>query len=530
VHVVLNSLAGEFIPASLGVTRRGGRFVEIGKTGIWSPEQVKALGRDIRYSVVFLGSLRQAGAEPLASMLKDLAARLEDGRLVAPPVRVFPLTEASAAFRFMAQARHIGKIVLRHEGSRSAVAVRPDATYLVTGGLGGLGLQAAASLVESGARSLVLVGRSGASAEARARVSGLEASGARVAVVQADVGSASDMEGVTAALLGLPTLRGIVHAAGALADAVIADLDEAHWDVVLAPKVSGTANLGRLAEGRGLDFFVCFSAGAAVLGSPGQGNYAAANAVMDALVADRHARGLPGLAIHWGAWAEVGMAARLDARDQRRWEAKGMGFIPPQDGGRVLLELLSWPRPEVAVLPARWDVYAGNVPEGARRLLAELVHAPVPQPTAASAGPKSLTETLAGVPPARRRAALLHKLHDHAARALGLDASTQIADERSLKDLGLDSLMAVELRNAVAASVGKPLPATLMFDYPTLGDLADFLLAKVLPEARPSPPAQPAKEASVSGPAAPIDHLSDAEAEALLLAELDAGGKDGRRE
>jgi polyketide synthase 12/myxalamid-type polyketide synthase MxaB len=205
-----------------------------------------------------------------------------------------------------------------------------------------------------------------------------------------------------------------------------------------------------------------------------------------------------------------------------------MGFIAPAEGARVLMDLLAWPVSEVAVLPARWDAYAAGVPEGARRLLTELVTGPPSQPGAASGSEStSLARSLEGVPAGRRRPLLIKHLHELAARALGLDQANEIASERPLKELGLDSLMAVELRNTVGAAVGRALPATLMLDYPTLDSLADFLLTLLAPEADKAAAGQPKVESVATKE---VVGLSEAEAEMLLLKELEAASPEERGE
>ncbi|HEY9226744.1 MAG TPA: SDR family NAD(P)-dependent oxidoreductase, partial [Gemmatimonadaceae bacterium] len=307
VDIVLNSLAGDFIPKSLGVLRRGGRFIEIGKTDIWDATRVAAEYPGIGYSALYLGEVTAADPQYIRNMLLELLQDFESGTLTPLPVHAFPLEKAVDAFRFMAQAKHTGKVVLtQHHGSQ----VRADATYLVTGGLGGLGLLVARSLAADGARHLVLMGRRAPSATAQATIDQLVASGVQVVVATADVAQAADVQRVIAQIATtLPPLRGIVHAAGVVEDAMLADQDAGRFSRVLAPKVAGTWNLHTLTREFPLDFFVLFSSGAALLGSPGQGNYAAANLFLDALAHQRHAHGLPALSINWGSWAEVGMAA-----------------------------------------------------------------------------------------------------------------------------------------------------------------------------------------------------------------------------
>ena len=253
--------------------------------------------------------------------LRGLLHAFADGSLKPLPRHDFSLTQAPTAFRFMAQARHIGKIVLTPP-SAGAPQCRTDGTYLITGGLGALGLLVARRLAEQGAGHLLLLGRRAPSAEAATAIVEMERLGARVTLVQADISQDGSQKVLSDTLAGLPPLRGVVHAAGVLDDGVLLDLTSARLAAVLGPKAWGAWNLHRWTRQQPLDFFVLFSSAAALLGSPGQANYAAANAFLDALAHHRHALGLPAVSIAWGPWAGSGMAASLD---EPRTPAPGSG-------------------------------------------------------------------------------------------------------------------------------------------------------------------------------------------------------------
>jgi NAD(P)-dependent dehydrogenase (short-subunit alcohol dehydrogenase family)/acyl carrier protein len=531
VDVVLNSLAGEFIPKSLAVVRRGGCFLELGRTAIWTAAQVEALGRKIRYEPVFFADVCARDPGLVRTLLEEVCAGVAEGRLPLPPVRSFRLDEAVLAFRFMAQARHIGKLVLT-VGSPSpseAVRIREDGIYLITGGLGGLGLEVARALVQRGAKHLVLAGRSAPSEAAGRRLEELRASGATVRAAQLDVANAEETRLALERLAAEgPPLRGIVHAAGILDDGLIAEQDVSRFERVLGPKAVGAFNLHQATLGSGLDFFVCFSSAASVLGAAGQGSYAAANGFMDALARHRRGRGLSGLSVNWGAWAEVGMAARLGGRDRARLQERGLSTLSPAEGTRLLLELIGTDLAQVVAVPADWRRYAqADLSGSAATFLADLVQgepAAAPRPAAAEA---DLSRRLEAVPAARRHALLVPVLHDLATSVLGLEAAASIDPHRPLKELGLDSLMAVELRNAVAAKVGRRLPATLLFDHPTLDALAEHLLGLLSPAEAGAPAASEGAEERAAA-AAEVQSLSEEEAEALLVKELDALGQGDR--
>ena len=291
-------------------------------------------------------------AEPLfiRDMLQRLMHDFDTGTLTPLPQTLYPMERAEDAFRYMGQGRHTGKIVLTQ---RRTPEVRADATYLVTGGLGGLGLACARGLASQGARHIVLTSRRAPSDEALAAITALENDGVSVTVGLADVGVAGDVEALVHRIrTTLPPLRGILHAAGVVDDGMLADQDVRRFERVMAPKVMGTWHLHSMTRKDPLDFFVMFSSGAALLGSPGQSNYAAANSFMDALAFVREAEGRHALSINWGSWSDVGMAAEVSEHHRRRWAEQGLRMIRPSDGVRMLEETLRGSHsPQVAILP-----------------------------------------------------------------------------------------------------------------------------------------------------------------------------------
>jgi len=530
VDVVLNSLAGEFIPASLRALKPDGRFLELGKRGIWSAAQVAAVRPGARYLPYDLGAPMVEERDRLRELLQSLLDEVATGALQPLPTRTFPLSAAADAFRFMAQAKHIGKLVLIQPEALAALApkgqVRPDATYLVTGGLGALGLVVAEWLVEQGARHLALVGRSAPSAAAQTVLDRLMAAGAQVAVHRADVSRRDDLARVLTAIDGsMPPLRGVIHLAAVLDDGVLLQQTVDRFHKVLASKAEGAWHLHTLTRERQLDWFVLFSSISAIFGSAGQGNYAAANAFLDSLAQQRRSQGLPALAINWGMWNQVGMAAALDDRDRERWAAQGLGAMAPAQALAALGQALRLDDTQVVITPVDWSVFRERAASRERPFFADLIHdaardAVAAEPAAARSG---LLDAWADTPPGKRRNLLLAYLRDAVLRVLGLDASAPIAPRQPLSELGLDSLMAVELRNALSKTLGCPLPATLLFDYPTIDTLADFLMKTVPSLAgmamEPAKPAAPPASGDLD-PVVALDGLSDDEAEALLLAEL----------
>ena len=534
VDVVLNALAGEFIPRSMGVLRGGGRFLEIGKRDIWDADRAARERPEIRYLAYDLADVVRDEPALFRSMLDELAAAFATGALKPLPHRPFPLAAADEAFRFMAQARQIGKIVLTLPDAEAAgCAIRPDATYLVTGGLGGLGLEIARGLVAEGARSLVLLGRRPPSAAAVRVVEGLQGAGAKVAVLQVDV---ADRESLRQALaetaVTMPPLRGVVHAAGVLDDGMLAQQTWPRFARVLAPKVAGAWNLHALTREADLDFFVLFSSIAAVLGAPGQSNYATANAFMDGLAHLRRSRGLPALSINWGAWSEVGMAAALETRFDRRRSRAGLGVITPRDGVEVFAALRGGPGAQLAVFPVDWPVFAqrfsGEPPRVFQTLLTERragsVHArDAGEPSGRSAvvvDPTPLDERLRTAADQPRGEIVVGFVRERVGVVLGL-APTELDAATALVELGLDSLMAVELKNRLERDGAPSLPLARYVDGSDIAGLADTMLASL--DGVTAPTVTDGAGLDAAALLARLPEMSEAEVDRLLARMADEG-------
>ncbi len=526
VDLVLNSVSGDAIEQTLCVLAPGGRFLEIGKRGIWSAERIAAARPDVEYTVIDWGEVARATPSVIRGVLLEVLEAVTRGALAPLPLAVFSAGEARSAFRHMAQDRHIGKIAIVQPAvslsSATGMVVVPEATSLVTGGLGGLGLEVARWLVERGARSLVLMGRRPPSPSASARIDALREAGAAVGVVAGDVARAEDVEQVITSIARTrPPLRGVIHAAGALDDGVLTQQNLERFATVMASKVDGTWNLHRATRRVPLDFFALFSSAAGVFGSAGQANHAAANAFLDALAWQRRAHGLPGLSIAWGAWSEIGAAA--EQRVTRRIATQGMGTITPAEGLRALELLLDSGATHASVLPADWPSFLGRFAGGrAPSLLVELAAAVprAPTPEAASAG---LLEQLRSASDGQRQPLLIDHVARRVARVLGLDEAQSIDSWRPLKELGIDSLMAVELRNVLKADLGVEdgLPATLVFDHPTVEAIARFILRQALGDGVAAAAAPPREDAE--SVVDRVEQLSDEEVDRLLSRRLETG-------
>jgi 8-amino-7-oxononanoate synthase len=476
VDVVLNSLNGDFIAKSLAALAPTGRFVEIGKIGIWSAEQMQQTRSDVAYFPFDLLDVSRQTPSVIADMLRALMPLFAQGVLQPLPHTVFPIESAPAAFRYMAQAKHIGKVVLTLPRPTPTAIVQADSNYLITGGLGALGLQVAQWLVQQGATHLILTSRRSPSTRAAQIIHQLEQSGAEIVIVQADVTQPQEVDRL---LKSSPVpIRGIVHAAGVLDDGVLQQLSWQRFDRVLAPKVAGTWNLHQASQNLPLDFFVCFSSIASLLGSPGQGSYAAANAFMDALMHHRHQMGLPGLSINWGPWADSGMAAALDDRNQMRLTSQGLKLIAPEQGLPVLEKLLKQRSSQIGVLPVDWATFLEANPSASSTFLS--VVTPTPTTAATAQARSELLQQLGGTATSDRLALLQDHLQLQLAKVLGFSSPDLIDPQENFADLGMDSLMAVEFNNRLQKSLDCTIPQTLTFDYPTVAALANHLLQSVL--------------------------------------------------
>ncbi len=427
---------------------------------------------------------------------------------------------------------------------------RGDGNYLITGGLTGLGLATARWLAETGARHLVLTGRSAPGAEARLAIAELERAGVCIAVVQADVARRDDVDRLFREIdaAGVP-LAGVIHSAGTYDDGVLLEQTWKRFETVMAAKVAGAWNLHQATRGRSLDFFVFYSSGASLLGSAGQGNYAAANAFLDGLASHRRALGLPGLAINWGPWAKVGHTATMAARHTARWIATGLGSIEPARGFLALRFLLASDARQVAVLPIDWSKWGTQTltPELLPFLLQKTAERERPAHEGPADSRASVIERLQKSAAVDRRPLLVDLVQQTVTQFFMLDRRQPIEVDENLPRLGMDSLMAIQLANKLNRSTGLHLPATIAFDCPTIDAMADRLLLEVESRARsnsdgnrgvtpdetvstreltdPEPVADWSPERA-QGALHDLGRLSDTEVDALLNQMLAAEGND----
>ncbi|MFF8961061.1 SDR family NAD(P)-dependent oxidoreductase, partial [Streptomyces sp. NPDC014894] len=500
VDVVLDSLAREFVDASLRLLPRGGRFVEMGKTDVRDPHDVAAAHPGVAYQAF---DLTEAGLDRIQEMLAELLDLFRAGALHPVPVTAWDLRQAPEAFRHLSQARHVGKIVLTLPADWN-----PDGTVLITGGTGTLGaLVARHAVTVRGARRLLLTSRRGETARgARELAAELRELGAEVTVAACD---AADRDALAAVLAAIPAehpLTAVVHTAGVLDDGVLESLTPERLDTVLRPKADAALHLHELTRRLDLADFVLFSSAAGSFGGAGQANYAAANVFLDALARHRQAHGLPATSLAWGLWSDAsGMTGELDTADQDRMTRSGVLGLSSEEG----LALLDTAHRtgDAHLVPMRLDLAplrhadASAVPA----LLRGLVRAPARRAVETAAGSTGtpLVERLVRLPENERETLLLDLVRDQVAAVLGHASADAVEPARAFKDLGFDSLTAVEFRNRLGATAGIRLPATVVFDYPTPAVLAAHLKDELLGSAAAAAvPRQPVTAAEADDPIA----------------------------
>ncbi|PWW60495.1 acyl transferase domain-containing protein, partial [Actinokineospora spheciospongiae] len=521
VDVVLDSLAREFVDASLRLLPRGGRFLEMGKTDIRDPQAVAAEHAGVDYRAF---DISDAPNDRIQTMLGEVLSLLDRGVLRPHPIRAWDVRRAPEAFRFLSQARHTGKLVLTVPRGMAG------GTVLITGGTGVLGGEIARHVVaEHGVRDLVLLSRRGLTAEgAPDLVAELESLGARVRVEACD---AADRAAVAEVLGSLEVpLSGVVHTAGVLDDGLLTSLTPERLERVMRPKVDAAVVLHELTRDLDLAAFILFSSVAATFGDAGQGNYAAANAFLDALAAHRRAHGLPAASLAWGLWEQrSGMTAHLTDTDVERMRRSGMAPLGTADALALLDLALAVDEPLLA--PMRLD--PRRLPAHPDPVLRGLAGAAGRRTASAGGGAESLAQRLAGRSAEEQDALVLDLVRGEVATVLGHADPAAVDPGQAFKELGFDSLTAVELRNRLTGATGERLPATLVFDYPSPAALAARLRTQLAPAAAAAPQGDPVEVALRAALAAtPLarfreEGLLDALLRLTGLAQDDAGDDTG---
>lgn len=489
VDVVLNSLAGEFLLKSLEVLAPYGRFVELGKRDVYGDSRVglRVLRNNNSFHVVDVAAAVEDRQPYIAEILAALMPRFESGEWKPLPVTSFSSADPSVPFRFMAQAKHIGKISIRMDRD---VRVLPranralfstTASYLITGGLGGIALTIAEWMAKNGAGHLVLLSRRSVNEETASAIRQIQKSGAKVTVVRGDVTREADIADAMKAIhaTGVP-LKGILHTAAVVDDALIADVTSERFLPVLRPKIEGAWNLHTATKTEALDFFVLFSSIAAIHPQPGMGSYAAANAFLDAFA--HHLRGLgrPAISVNWGGWDQIGLAR--NAGTERSFEGyadQGMRVFSAGEALDALRHALESNPAQMIAIPIDVEQFAAfhgvtDIPPAFSDLVSKVSTKAADQP----ARSEVLDQLTAAASAPQRTELLEAHLQEVLGRVLKL-ASHRIDRDRALGSMGLDSLMGLEFVRRLSHSLEIAVPATVVFNYPTIRLLTGHLLQRM---------------------------------------------------
>ena len=510
VDVALNSLNGAAMELTLELMAPFGRFVELGKRDFFEDTRVglRALRRNVSYFAIDVDALPTAKPDLARSLLERIVVLVGEGVLSPLPHVTFGFSEAQVAFRLMQGAGHVGKILLIPDAppvaapEASGPAIRADGTYLVTGGLGGFGLETARWLAGRGAKHLVLLSRQGpATAGAAEVLAEFAAQGVDARAVACDVADRAQLgRALDEVRATMPPLRGVIHAATVIEDGLALDLDRARLRGALAAKLGGAENLNALTGDDPLDIFVLYSSAVTLLGAPGQGAYVAANPGLETLARRRKALGRPALAVGWGPIFDVGLLARNEATREalaRRLAATPMTAAEALD---ALTVLLSGDEAAPAYAVVQWDA--------ARKHLA-ILSSPIFEVldgVAAVGEQVDLARRLTELSPVEARAMVTGVLVEEVARILGATPD-EVDRRRPLIELGMDSLMALELRVALEARLSVNMPLLAMSDPTNLASLADRIIESL---GQPSAPSSAAAEAALrheglsEAPAAPL--------------------------
>ncbi|GAA2247523.1 hypothetical protein GCM10010232_38440 [Streptomyces amakusaensis] len=492
MDVVLNSLAGEFVDASLRLLGDGGRFADLSRTDLRDSARVAADHPGVRYQAF---NPAEAGPDRVREILGEVLDLFNTGTLELLPVTAWDVRDAVPAFRHISQARHVGKNVLT-----VPTPLDPDGTVLITGGTGTLGGLLARHLVtEHGVRNLLLLSRRGAdTAGASGLLAELHGLGARAAVAACDAADRAALADVLAAIPDRHPLTGVIHAAGVLDDGVFASMTPERIDAVLRPKVDAAVNLHDLTLDTDLALFVLYSSASATLGTGGQANYAAANSFLDGLASYRRARGLPAHSLGWGLWRQAStMTGHL--LDAAAPAGSRTGATLDTEQGLALFDLaVAGHTPHL--LPIPLDLTRDSeVPALMRGLIR-------PAGRRAAGRTEETRNTLAarlhGLSAADRRDLVLDLVRGNAATVLGHARADAVGARHAFRDLGFDSLTAVELRNRLNSATGLRLPATLVFDHPTPTALAEHLSTRLGGDPAPVPAPRPTTAAAPGEPIA----------------------------
>lgn len=499
VHMVINSLADDFIAKSVDVVKPNGRFVEIGLKG-WTTEKMKQHRPDIKYHIVNLMAKWESDAKAVKSMLNKLIDLFHpDSGLQPLPCIEFESQNIVQAFRYMQQGKHIGKIIVTQNVDDALDTAYPG-TQIITGGLGAIALQLLSYLVSQGCTSLALISRRKPDAAAKQILHQLKSQGATIKTFQADVANPTEMANtLTKIRQQMLPIKGIYHAAGITDDGLLTELNTERFYQVFRPKIQGAYNLHRLTLADDVQQFVLFSSMTSMLGFIGVANYAAANAFLDAFAHYRITHGRPATSIAWGPWSEAGMFTALDANLRHQLTQRGLRPLNNQQNLEYFARILQQPSGQYGAFAIDWQLWLRHGIANPDNPLFDQVRwqyqeskpchknhlgtvaIPTPQYKSPLMGGKSspLLEQLQFASGKWRQTLLTSFLQKQVAAVLTVDDPDLVDIEAGFFDLGMDSLTSVELRNSIQSQLGFALSATVTFDHPNIIALAEFLLAQL---------------------------------------------------
>jgi acyl transferase domain-containing protein/NADPH:quinone reductase-like Zn-dependent oxidoreductase/SAM-dependent methyltransferase/acyl carrier protein len=531
VDVVLNALAGEAIPMGLSCLAEFGRFIEIGKRDIYQNARIplRPLRNNASFHVVAMDAIFHGNGELTRQMLEEISGLVEKGTLRPLPYRAFPASRVDSAFRLMSSGKHIGKVVVafpapfvprRGELPGPGFEVKSDGCYLITGAFGGYGKVLARWLVDAGARHLVLTSRSGASnPEAAEFVAELQDRGVEVRVVSADISVPNDVKRLFAEIksCGQP-LRGLFHLAMVIDDALLAALTPERIRTVLGPKAHGAWLLHEATQETKLDCFVMFSSVSSIFGNPAQGNYSAANAFLDSLAHHRQALGLPALTVNWGVLGGEGYVARNE-RVADFLARQGTVAISPGEAMGLLESFLRAGSAQAISIRVDWSKWRQFFRSMQENPLLERIFAALENQE--SVGTTSdWRSRIDAASPAEKQAVICQAVRETVGSVLRVKPDS-LRDDQPLTDLGLDSLMGVEIETSLEAAVGVALPPTSLMRARTIGQIAS-LIAGHLGGATTVAESVPVTVQAEATSAVDLDAISDEEIERLLGRESES--------
>jgi len=525
VGVVLNALAGEAIPMGLACLGEFGRFIEIGKRDIYQNARIplRPLRNNASFHVVAMDAIFHGNEELTRKMLEEISGLVEKGALRPLPYRSFPASRIDSAFRLMAGGKHIGKVIVafatpfvprRGELPGPGFEVKPDGCYLITGAFGGYGKVLARWLAECGARHLVLTSRSGASSrEASKFVEDLQKRGVEVRVVSADVGAPDDVRRLFAEIKsGVLPLRGLFHLAMVIDDAPLAALTPERMRSVLGPKAGGAWLLHEATREMKLDCFVMFSSVSSIFGNPAQGNYSAANAFLDSLAHHRQALGLPALTVNWGVLGGEGYVARNE-RVADFLARQGTMEISPGEATALLESFLCAGTSQAISIRVDWGKWRQFFRTMQENPFLERIFAALESQESVGAT-TDWRSRIDAAGSAEKQAVICQAVREAVGSVLRVKPDS-LRDDQPLTDLGLDSLMGVEIETSLEAAVGVALPPTSLMRARTIGQIAS-LIAGHLGGATSVAESAPVAVQTEATSAVDLDAISDEEIERLL--------------